>query len=52
MESYKNMTYEKIQVNDHIWNAFTLCEVHIKFMGNSDYNYPPRLETLDNNIIR
>jgi hypothetical protein len=47
------MTYEEIQVNDHIIRyIFTLCKADIKFMGNSEYNYPPRLETLGNNNIR
>jgi hypothetical protein len=31
-----------------MWCAFTLCDADIKFMGNSEQNYPPRLERFGN----
>lgn len=52
MESYRHSRFEETQEHDHfIWYAFTLCIADVKFIGNSEQNYPPRLEKFGNSNI-
>lgn len=46
MESYINIKFEQIYGSScFIWYASILCTAVVKFMSNSEQNYPPRLKS-------
>lgn len=51
VESYRNTRIEEILISLFIWNAFSLFKTDLKFMGISEQNYPPRLESFTTGIL-